>query len=140
MSEAVRAPNITELFDPQLPITINLDTDPCDPANIDAGSSVRQANCVAALQDAGVPLEDIQDSEGNYIWVNPLTARFSGTSGGNPDLDVETANTVTFGTVYQPSFVEGLTLTVDYWSVEIEEAISAGGTSDVLNGCFDSSN
>ena len=140
VSEAVRAPNITELFDPQLPITINLDTDPCDPANIDAGSSVRQANCVAALQAAGVALDDIQDADGNYIWVNPLTARFSGTSGGNPELDVETAKTVTFGTVYQPSFVEGLTLTVDYWSVEIEEAISAVGTSDVLNGCFDSSN
>ena len=94
-SEAVRAPNISELFDPQLPITVNLNLDPCDPANIGAGTSSRVDNCVAGLQAAGVPLDDIVDGDGNYIWVNPLTARFSGTSGGNPDLDVETAETVT---------------------------------------------
>lgn len=140
VSEAVRAPNITELFDPQLPITINLDNDPCDPANIDAGSSVRQANCVAALQAVGVDLADIQDADGNYIWTNPLTARFSGTSGGNPDLDVETASTYTIGTVFRPSFLEGFTVTLDYWNVEIEDAISAVGPADVLNGCYDSTN
>ncbi|SHG94504.1 TonB-dependent Receptor Plug Domain [Marisediminitalea aggregata] len=140
VSEAVRAPNITELFDPQLPITVNLDTDPCDPANIAAGTSSRQANCVAGLQAAGVDLADILDADGNYIWENPLTARFSGTSGGNPELEVETAETITFGTVYQPSFIEGLILTVDYWSVEIEDAISAVSASDILEGCYDSDN
>ncbi|MDC8831995.1 TonB-dependent receptor domain-containing protein [Alteromonas gilva] len=140
VSEAVRAPNITELFDPQLPITVNLDTDPCDPANISAGTSSRQANCVTDLQAAGVPLSDILDADGNYIWLNPLTARFSGTSGGNPELDVETAETVTFGAVFRPSFIEGLTLTADYWSVEIEDAISAVDAADILNGCFDSVN
>lgn len=139
-SEAVRAPNISELFDPQLPITVNLNLDPCDPANIGAGTSSRVDNCVAGLQAAGVPLDDIVDGDGNYIWVNPLTARFSGTSGGNPDLDVETAETVTIGTVYRPTFIEGLTLSVDYWSVEIEDAISAVGSSDILNGCYDSAN
>lgn len=140
VSEAVRAPNITELFDPQLPITVNLNTDPCDPANVGSGTSSRQANCVTGLQAAGVPLSEILDDSGNYIWLNPLTARFSGTSGGNPDLDVETADTLTFGTVYRPSFIEGLTLTLDYWSVEIEDAISAVGADDILNGCFDSTN
>lgn len=140
VSEAVRAPNITELFSPQLPITVNLNTDPCDPQNINAGTSSRQANCVADLQAIGVPSEEILDANGNYVWVNPLTARFSGTSGGNPDLDVETAETVTIGTVYRPSFIEGFTITVDYWSVEIEDAISAVGGADILNGCYDSAN
>ena len=117
-SEAVRAPNISELFDPQLPITVNLNADPCDPANINAGTPSRVDNCIAGLQAAGVPLDDIVDGDGNYIWLNPLTARFSGTSGGNPELDVETAETLTIGTVYRPTFIEGLTLSVDYWSVE----------------------
>ncbi|MFC3094913.1 outer membrane cobalamin receptor protein [Alteromonas sediminis] len=140
ISEAVRAPNITELFDPQLPITINLNNDPCDPANVNAGTSSRQANCVAGLQAAGVPLGDILDANGNYIWLNPLTARFSGTSGGNPELDVETAETLTLGAVFTPSFVEGLTITLDYWDVEIEDAIAAVGAADILDGCYDSTN
>lgn len=140
VSEAVRAPNITELFDPQLPITINLNTDPCDPNNIAAGTSFRQANCVADLQALGVPTEDILDASGNYIWLNPLTARFSGTEGGNPDLDVETAETITLGAVFRPTFIEGLTVTLDYWDVKIEDAIAAVGAAEILNGCYDSEN
>ncbi len=139
-SEAVRAPNITELFDPRLPITVNLDQDPCDPGNINDGTANRQANCVANLQAAGVPTSDIIDGSGNYIWVNPLTARFSGVSGGNPNLDVETAETFTFGTVITPESIEGLVITVDYWDVTIDDAISAVGSSAILDGCFDSAN
>jgi iron complex outermembrane receptor protein len=138
VSEAVRAPNITELFDPRLPITINLDSDPCDPGNINDGTANRQPNCVADLLAAGVPQSDILDSNGNYIWVNPLTARFTGVSGGNPNLNVETADTVTFGTVITPEAIEGLVFTIDYWDVVIDDAISPVGASDILDGCFDS--
>ncbi|MCP2670770.1 TonB-dependent receptor [Maricaulaceae bacterium EIL42A08] len=140
ISEAVRAPNISELFDPQLPIFVNATTDPCDPGNISNGGAVRLANCIADLQAAGVPLADIQDGGGNYIWTNPLTGRFSGVSGGNPDLGVETAETFTVGAVFQPSFFEGFSLTVDYWDITIEDAISAVGAADILEGCLDSSN
>jgi outer membrane receptor protein involved in Fe transport len=140
ISEAVRAPNITELFDPQLPTTVNLNLDSCDPANITAGTEFRQPNCIADLQAEGVPLGDIVDANGNYIWLNPLTARFSGTEGGNPDLDVETAETLTLGAVFRPSFVEGLTVTLDYWDVKIEEAIAAVAPREILNGCYDSPN
>ena len=55
-SEAVRAPNISELYDPRLPIFINKNEDPCDALRINEGSSVREANCAAALQAIGVAL------------------------------------------------------------------------------------
>ena len=138
ISEAVRAPNISELFDPRLPLQVGANEDPCDPGNINGGTSVRQANCVADLQAAGVPLSDIVDDQGNYIWVNPLTGRFTGVSGGNPNLDVETADTLTVGVVFQPAFLEGFTITLDYWDIEIEDAISAVDSTDVLAGCLDS--
>ena len=77
-SEAVRAPNISELYDPKLPITVNKNEDPCDVLRIDEGSSVRAANCAAALQTIGVADSAIFDSSGNYAWENPLTARFNG--------------------------------------------------------------
>ena len=140
ISEAVRAPNISELFDPRLPIFVNATTDPCDPTNVGAGSAAREANCVADLQAAGVPLNQIQDGAGKYIWVNPLTGRFSGVSGGNPALDVETAETITIGGVFTPRFIEGLSITVDYWDITIEDAIAAVGAADILEGCLDSTN
>jgi len=125
LSRAVRAPNIAELFDPELPIQIGSDQDPCNLENVGLGSDNREANCVAALQAAGVPNAEIQDANGNYIWENPLTGRFTGTSGGNPNLDTETADTFTVGAVIRPSFLQGFSLTVDYWDIEIENAISA---------------
>ena len=140
VSEAVRAPNIAELFDPRLPIQIGALQDPCDPTNVDEGSAAREANCIAGLQAAGVGLGDIVDGAGNYIWINPLTARFSGVSGGNPNLDVETAETTTIGAVFTPSFVDGLSITLDYWDVTIEDAISAVAAGDILDGCHDSNN
>mgnify|MGYP001794114932 FL=1 len=139
-SEAVRAPNISELFDPQLPINVNATDDPCDPTNVTNGAATRQATCVAWLEASGVPTSDILDATGAYIWTNPLTARFSGVSGGNPDLDVETAETLTLGAIYQPSFVDGLSITLDYWDIEIEDGIAAISDVDVLNGCADSAN
>ncbi len=139
-SEAVRAPNISELYDPRLPIFIGRNEDPCDAIRINDGSSVREANCAAALQAIGVANSAIYNEAGEYAWANPLTARFNGVSGGNPNLGVETADTDTIGVVLTPSFVEGLTITVDYWDVAIEDAISAVGAGDILKGCYDSPN
>ena len=45
---------------------------------------------------------------------------------------METADTDTIGVVLTPSFIEGLTITVDYWDVAIEDAISAVGAGDIL--------
>ena len=142
LSEAVRAPNITELFDPQLPIFVNATTDPCDTTNVGSGSNPaqREANCIADLRAAGVPDSAILDGSGDYAWQNPLTGRFSGVSGGNPSLEVETAETFTVGAVVQPRFLPDLSITVDYWDITIEDAISAVAAADILNGCLDSGN
>jgi len=129
-AEAIRAPNIFELFDPEQGITISRDLEPCDAAAIDQLLSAgdprganRQANCLAAGIPAG--------------WVNPLTARFSGVSQGNADLEEETAETLSFGVVLQPRFLDGLTVSVDYWDIEIEDAIEAVSARDILNNCYD---
>jgi outer membrane receptor protein involved in Fe transport len=137
VSEAVRAPNISELFDPRLNITVSATADPCDPSNI---SPAIEANCIAHLKAKGVAESDIVDASGNYIWTNPLTGRFTGTSGGNPELEVETAETLTFGVVLKPSVIEGLIVTIDYWDIQIESAILAVGSSDILRGCYESKN
>ena len=137
-SEAVRAPNISELYDPLLPITVNKNEDPCDALRINEGSSVREANCAAALQAIGVADSAIYNEAGEYAWANPLSARFNGVSGGNPGLAVETADTDTIGVVLTPSFIEGLTLSIDVWDVTIEDAIGAVTPGDILKGCFDS--
>jgi outer membrane receptor protein involved in Fe transport len=131
-SRAVRAPNIFELFSPDQPATFR-PVDPCDQAEINslvdadpAGAAIRAANCAAA----GIPVG----------FADPLSARFSGVSSGNPNLQEETADTSTFGIVLQPRFIPNLAITVDYFDIEIEDAIVAVAAQDIVDNCFDSPN
>ena len=57
---------------------------------------------------------------------------------GNPNLDPEKADTVTFGAVYSPSFalLQGLQLSADYYSVKVEDAIGQLGVQNITTFCF----
>lgn len=57
--------------------------------------------------------------------------------GGNPNIEPEIANTLTFGGVYQPSWIEGLALSVDYYDIKIEDAIEQIGNQRLVDDCYD---
>ncbi|MEL1251462.1 TonB-dependent receptor domain-containing protein [Aurantiacibacter gilvus] len=57
-------------------------------------------------------------------------------SGGNPAVNPEEADTYTIGAVYQPSFVPGLSLSLDYYDITIDGAIGQVGTQGIVAGCF----
>jgi outer membrane receptor protein involved in Fe transport len=130
VSTAVRAPNIGELFQPPSAATFR-PTDPCEQSEIDTliangdpAGPIRAANCLADGIPAG--------------FSDPLSARFTGVTSGNPDLTEEEADTFTVGFVFQPRFLEGLTLSVDYWDIEITDAIDSVNDQDIVNNCYDS--
>ncbi len=57
--------------------------------------------------------------------------------GGNPNLQPETGDNTTIGVVWTPEFSFGnLSLTVDYWSNELEGGISSLGVNYILNDCY----
>ena len=125
VAEAVRAPNISELFSPQQPRFFPFQDDPCSIQNINIGSANRAGNCAALGVPAGYDVND-------YI-----TAGIPGVTGGNPLLAAEEAETVTAGIVYEPEFVDGLRFIVDYYSTEIEGAIDALSPVRVAEACVD---
>lgn len=55
---------------------------------------------------------------------------------GNPNLEPEEADTTTFGIVYQPEFVPGLTLSVDYFDIEVDGSIGTVVDQDIVDRCF----
>ena len=59
------------------------------------------------------------------------------TVGGNPNLTPEEADITTLGLVYSPSFVEGLSFTVDYFDIQISNTITAVDSNYVANQCLD---
>lgn len=55
-------------------------------------------------------------------------------------MQEETADTLTFGFIYQPEFIEGLSISWDYWDIEIENAIQALTGQNIADYCFVASN
>ena len=122
-STAVRAPNIGELFAPS-DISLQFLIDPCDVDNLGSGSATRAANCAAD----GVPTGFESQS---------LNANVTIITGGNPELSEEKADSITFGVVLTPRFLPGFSLAVDYYDIEISNAINGFPAQDVVNGCYD---
>jgi outer membrane receptor protein involved in Fe transport len=138
-SRAVRVPNLFELFSPAQGAFFR-PADPCDATQIATAPdpALRQANCEIDLRANNVSDAELFTADGTYAFQDPLSAGFPGTTGGNSSLTEEVADTVTYGVVVQPRFVPGLTLTVDYWDIEIEDAIVAISAQNIVNGCYDS--
>lgn len=126
---AVRAPNIGELFAPVNTGLTTLTTDPCRTVAGYPGP-VTNANLRALCLAQGAPPSTI----GNII--NPTAAQANGTTSGSLALRPEKANSYTLGIVFQPDFIPGLSLTVDYYKIHIRDAITQPGSGDLINGCF----
>ena len=58
-------------------------------------------------------------------------------SAGNPDLRPEEADTLTLGGSYTPSWFEGLSITVDYFDIDIEDAIADLSSQGILDNCYE---
>jgi outer membrane receptor protein involved in Fe transport len=60
----------------------------------------------------------------------------SATSTGNPAVEPEKADTFTVGAVYQPSRLDGLSMSLDWYSISIEDAIGQLGPQAIIDNCF----
>ncbi|WP_158548448.1 TonB-dependent receptor domain-containing protein [Parvularcula marina] len=128
---AVRAPNIGELFQPQVNGFPGV-SDPCSGGangaydGYDASTQATvMANCIAD----GVPSAQV----GANLQVN---AQIQGLFGGNPALEEEVADTYTYGVVWEPNFVDNLAITLDYYDIEIENVITTVPSQTVFDLCY----
>jgi outer membrane receptor protein involved in Fe transport len=119
-STAFRVPNVPELFGGVSEGNLTT-TDPCNNWNtLDPNSAVYK-NC----QASGVPV--------GYRQFGPSILT---TGGGNQKLEPEEADTFTVGLVWTPS--RALTLTLDYFNIEIDNAIETVPGSTKLSVCYNS--
>jgi len=121
-STAFRVPNVPELFGGVSEGNLTT-TDPCNGWNTQNPASAIYKNCQAAR----VPL--------GFKQFGPSILT---TGGGNVNLAPEDAKTLTVGAVWTPS--KALTLTVDYFNIEINNAIETVPGSTKLSVCYNSPN
>jgi outer membrane receptor protein involved in Fe transport len=119
---AIRAPNISELFAP-IGTGFSPGNDPC--AAIRNPSQAQRDFCVSQ----GVPA-----SEANSFVQTALG--FQQQSGGNPNLREETSDTFTVGAVVRLPFLDRFNLAVDYYRIDVEDAVSTMNAQTTLDVCY----
>ncbi|MFU7527661.1 TonB-dependent receptor plug domain-containing protein [Qipengyuania sp. ASV99] len=128
---AARAPNIGELFFPVSTGLSNLSQDPC------AGAAPTTNAALAAVCIAqGAPANVV--NAGGIL--QPAAGQINVTSGGNPNLGTEEADTWTVGLLIQPVSIPRLSVTIDYFNIKLEGAIGSPGVGDIIDGCYNSGN
>ena len=120
--ESVRAPDISEAFSPQSP-GFGRVADPCDADNL-GNDPDRAVNCAAL----GIPA-DFQANDNVSIDV---------ISGGNPNLTPEESESTTIGIVWTPSFIDNFSVTLDSYTIDIDDAILFVLTQTIADNCVDS--
>jgi outer membrane receptor protein involved in Fe transport len=111
-SSAFRAPSTNDLFQGASANSPTVE-DPC--------SSNPTAFCIAD----GVPAGGFE----------PIGDQLSSTRGGSTEIQPEEADILTAGIVYSPDFLDGLSVTLDYWDIEVTDAISTIGEQLILTKC-----
>lgn len=113
-SQGFRAPSILELYQGQRQTNFQA-VDPCN------GGGAGLPGC------AGVPLTYNQNLYGS--------GAIAGVTAGNTGLDAETAETVALGLAYTPNFAPGLSFTVDWFTIKVEDAIASQTATQILQSC-----
>ena len=122
-NRAVRAPNVSELYTVQN-LGLWAGVDPCG-GIIATGESPEYT--AAQCANTGVTAAQY----GN-ISLSPAD-QYNQITGGNPDLQAEEADTITLGVVLTPT--DDLSISFDYWSIEIEETITGIGAENIVRQC-----
>ena len=126
-SVAIRAPNVFDLY-----VGINTGLVELSPVNGD-GDQCSGPNPVATqAQCANTGLSAAQ-----YGTVDPSAAgQFNLITGGNPNLVAERGETTTFGVVITPSMIEDLTIAIDYFDIEVTDAIGSVPAQTSYDRCL----
>ncbi len=91
---------------------------------------IRSANLAELYTTSTTLYTNIVDpvtNQGVYVLTN---------GGGNADLVPETSDTRTIGLVYEPGFARGLSLSLDYFNIEIDNIITTINGQDMVTRCF----
>jgi outer membrane receptor protein involved in Fe transport len=130
-SKSVRSPYLGDLYSPTGQNFTPAPADPCSARNLASGTTYRAANCAAAGRPGGS-----SSAAGTYDFV--YTSSLEIRSGGNPNLQAETSTSLTLGGVYTPHYVPGLSVSLDYYDITVNNVIAAVGAQQILNLCYDS--
>jgi outer membrane receptor protein involved in Fe transport len=119
--QVYREPNVSELFAGQGDSFPNTN-DPCSGIGGTPGGTPGSGEC-----------EDVPPT---YVQTD---SQARARVGGNMNVTPEEGDTLTVGMAWSPTFAPGFSMTLDWWRIEIDDAINIPSSNVVLSGCFSGS-
>jgi outer membrane receptor protein involved in Fe transport len=121
-SEVFRVPTIKDLYAAPASSSSQFN-DPC------VGLTAAD---VAATPNLALACENVAQ-DGEFTQPN---SQIDGLLVSNAELEPETGDVITYGVVYEPSFLQGLSLSVDFWDYSIENAITQLDVNTISDACI----
>ncbi len=128
-NRAVRAPNVSELFSPNL-VVLDGSADPCAlPVGEVFNGSTVNGHTLEQCERTGLTATQF-----GSVRANPAS-QYNAFEGGNAALQPEKADSITAGVVFTPTFLKGFTATVDFFHIKISNSIGTLGADNIINQC-----
>jgi iron complex outermembrane recepter protein len=133
-ANAVRAPNIAELYDGQSQTFPSGLEDPCE------GVTAATAGAVAGYCRSLPGFTQNAALNGGVFTYDPNSdlQSIEGYDGGNARLNEETAKTWTAGVVVTPLSIPSLSFTIDWYQIKIQDAIAIVPRQYIIDQCVNS--
>ena len=150
VNRATRAPHIAEAFLGRSQDFVSFSGDPCSPNDQELDYSANPIRNPEIAPQVEALCRSLMTETAATRWfettpVNQLPASGAGAGGtayirGNPNIGVETADTLTLGLVLNSTsdspWLSGLTTTIDYYQIEIEDLIGTQSGDEVWRNCI----
>jgi len=92
---------------------------------------IRAPNLGDLFQGGQTQRQDVVDTS----QASRPTVSVTRITSGNPDLKPEIADTTSFGVVYRPSWLPQVSASIDYYSIDISDAIASLGNQEMVDRC-----
>jgi outer membrane receptor protein involved in Fe transport len=122
---AQRHASISELYSAVSDGLVDLDNDPCSIQQNGSPATATQAQCALT----GLP-SNLYNTD-----LNSPADQYNIKGGGNPLVAPEESESVTIGAVITPESIPGLTLTIDYFDITVEDGIGTVSAKTALDKC-----
>lgn len=128
-NRAIRAPSISELFNPELVGKISFGEDPCAPSEEDGSLAATFEQCART----GVT----QAQYDNRSIPQGTAGQLTQLQSGNPDLSPERGDTYTLGVTWRPQAFPQFTGSLDYYRIDMKDLISTLDATIIMSNCLD---
>lgn len=136
-ARAVRAPNVNELYSGPAN-TAPAVVDPCDQNGGKGDTQVTGFPLPLPAACAAIPgIANYLLTHPNFTYSLAQIQTIFGTIGGNTSLGAESTNTFTAGATFTPTFLRGFDLSVDYYRVKVNNAITQVDFQDSVTQCVE---